>query len=96
MGRRDRGRDAGPPHRDYRSVLRFGSREIRSGEAFREDRHRSPPEALESKGGKESKGADASGLLALLDSHTKSKARGAPIGLFVLAALAVLLYLSLR
>ena len=55
-----------------------------------------PPEALESKGGKESKGADASGLLALLDSHTKSKARGAPIGLFVLAALAVLLYLSLR
>jgi pSer/pThr/pTyr-binding forkhead associated (FHA) protein len=52
-----------------------------------------PPEALDRKEGKD---ADTSGLLALLDSHTKSKARGAPIGLFVLAALAVLLYLSLR
>ena len=52
-----------------------------------------PPEALERKEGKD---GDTSGLLALLDSHTKSKARGAPIGLFVLAALAVLLYLSLR
>ncbi|HXZ57556.1 MAG TPA: FHA domain-containing protein [Gaiellaceae bacterium] len=52
-----------------------------------------PPEAL---AGKEGKDADTSGLLALLDSHTKSKARGAPIGLFVLAALAVILYLSLR
>ena len=52
-----------------------------------------PPEALEHKDGKD---ADTSGLLALLDSHTKSKARGAPIGLFVLAALAVILYLSLR
>lgn len=55
-----------------------------------------PAEALEGKAGKEGKDADSSGLLALLDSHTKSKARGAPIGLFVLAALAVLLYLSLR
>jgi pSer/pThr/pTyr-binding forkhead associated (FHA) protein len=55
-----------------------------------------PPEALERKAGKEGKDADTAGLLALLDSHTKSKARGAPIGLFVLAALAVLLYLSLR
>ena len=55
-----------------------------------------PPEALERKEGKDGKDADTSGLLALLDSHTKSKARGAPIGLFVLAALAVLLYLSLR
>ena len=55
-----------------------------------------PAEALERKDGKDGKDADTSGLLALLDSHTKSKARGAPIGLFVLAALAVLLYLSLR
>jgi pSer/pThr/pTyr-binding forkhead associated (FHA) protein len=55
-----------------------------------------PPEALESGSGSGSGGGDTSGLLALLDSHTKSKARGAPIGLFVLAALAVLLYLSLR
>lgn len=35
-------------------------------------------------------------LLGLLDTHTKGKARGAPIGLFVLAALAVILYLALR
>jgi pSer/pThr/pTyr-binding forkhead associated (FHA) protein len=35
-------------------------------------------------------------LLGLLDSRTKAKARGAPIGLFVLAALAVILYLALR
>jgi pSer/pThr/pTyr-binding forkhead associated (FHA) protein len=35
-------------------------------------------------------------LLRLLDSRTKAKARGAPIGLFVLAALAVILYLALR
>jgi pSer/pThr/pTyr-binding forkhead associated (FHA) protein len=55
-----------------------------------------PAEALERKDGKDGKDADTSGLLALLDSHTKSKARGAPIGLFVLAALAILLYLSLR
>src|SRR5438552_7013386 len=46
--------------------------------------------------GSSPRAADTSGLLALLDSHTKSKARGAPIGLFVLAALAVLLYLALR
>jgi pSer/pThr/pTyr-binding forkhead associated (FHA) protein len=37
-----------------------------------------------------------SGLLPLLDTHTKGKARGAPIGIFVLAALAVILYLALR
>lgn len=36
------------------------------------------------------------GLLPLLDTHTKGKARGAPIGIFVLAALAVILYLALR
>ena len=41
-----------------------------------------------------SSGADA--LLPLLDAHTKGKARAAPIGLFVLAALAVMLYLALR
>ena len=35
-------------------------------------------------------------LIGLLDTHTKGKARGAPIGLFVLAALAVILYLALR
>ncbi len=35
-------------------------------------------------------------LLPLLDTHTKGKARGAPIGMFVLAALAVILYLALR
>ena len=34
-------------------------------------------------------------LTALLDTHTKGKARGAPIGIFVLAALAVILYLAL-
>jgi len=36
------------------------------------------------------------GLLPLLDAHTKSKARGAPIGLFVLVIFAVVLYLALR
>jgi pSer/pThr/pTyr-binding forkhead associated (FHA) protein len=35
-------------------------------------------------------------LLPLLDTHTKGKARGAPIGIFVLVALAVILYLALR
>jgi hypothetical protein len=35
-------------------------------------------------------------LLPLLDVHTKGKARGAPIALFVLAAFAVILYLGLR
>jgi hypothetical protein len=55
-----------------------------------------PAEALDRGKGASPSAADTSGLLALLDSHTKSKARGAPIGLFVLAALAVLLYLALR
>lgn len=40
--------------------------------------------------------ARAGALSPLLDTHTKSKARGAPIGMFVLAALAVILYLALR
>ncbi|MEK6274078.1 MAG: FHA domain-containing protein [Actinomycetota bacterium] len=40
--------------------------------------------------------ARAGALLPLLDTHTKGKARGAPIGIFVLAALAVILYLALR
>jgi pSer/pThr/pTyr-binding forkhead associated (FHA) protein len=35
-------------------------------------------------------------LLPLLDVHTKSKARGAPIGIFVLSALVVIVYLALR
>jgi pSer/pThr/pTyr-binding forkhead associated (FHA) protein len=38
----------------------------------------------------------ASDLLPLLDVHTKGKARGAPIGIFVLCVLAVVLYLALR
>jgi ABC transport system ATP-binding/permease protein len=41
-------------------------------------------------------GVGASALFSLLDVHTKSKARGAPIGLFVLVAFAVILYLALR
>ena len=44
----------------------------------------------------EDRQADAGALLGLLDTHTKGKARGAPIGLFVLAALAVILFLALR
>ena len=40
-------------------------------------------------------GARSGALTALLDTHTKGKARGAPIGIFVLAALAVILYLAL-
>jgi hypothetical protein len=40
--------------------------------------------------------ARAADLLPLLDEHTKSKARGAPIGVFVLCVLAVVLYLALR
>ena len=35
-------------------------------------------------------------LFPLLDTHTKGKARGAPIGMFVLVALAVILYFALR
>jgi len=41
-------------------------------------------------------GAASGALLPLLDTHTKGKARGAPIGIFVLVALAVILYLALR
>ena len=41
-------------------------------------------------------GSSSSALLPLLDTHTKGKARGAPIGIFVLVALAVILYLALR
>ncbi|MGZ4381120.1 MAG: FHA domain-containing protein [Gaiellaceae bacterium] len=39
---------------------------------------------------------DAAKLLTLLDSHTKTKARGAPLGLFVLAAFAAILFLALH
>ena len=38
----------------------------------------------------------ANPLVPLLDAHTKGKARGAPIGIFVLVAFAVILYLALR
>ena len=38
----------------------------------------------------------ASDLLSLLDVHTKGKARGAPIAIFVLCVFAVVLYLALR
>ena len=41
-------------------------------------------------------GSSPGALLPLLDTHTKGKARGAPIGIFVLVALAVILYLALR
>lgn len=41
-------------------------------------------------------GAPSADLLSLLDVHTKGKARGAPIGIFVLVAIAVVLYLALR
>jgi hypothetical protein len=41
-------------------------------------------------------GSASGSLLPLLDVHTKGKARGAPIGIFVLVALAVILYLALR
>jgi type III secretion system (T3SS) inner membrane Yop/YscD-like protein len=50
-----------------------------------------PASALE-RGGSSS----AEGLFPLLDVHTKGKARGAPIGIFVLVAVAVMLYLGLR
>ena len=45
---------------------------------------------------KSKSGSDAADLLPLLDVHTKGKARGAPIGIFVLCVLAVVLYLALR
>ena len=41
-------------------------------------------------------GPGAAGLFPLLDVHTKGKAKGAPIGIFVLAAFAVIVYLALR
>ena len=41
-------------------------------------------------------GPVAADLLSLLDTHTKGKARGAPIGIFVLCIFAVVLYLALR
>ena len=50
------------------------------------------PESALERGGASS----AQGLFPLLDVHTKGKARGAPIGIFVLVAVAVMLYLGLR
>ena len=41
-------------------------------------------------------GPGAAGLFPLLDVHTKGKARGAPIGIFVLVAFAVIIYFGLR
>ena len=41
-------------------------------------------------------GPAAAELFPRLDVHTKGKARGAPIGIFVLVAVAVILYLALR
>jgi hypothetical protein len=46
-----------------------------------------PASALE-----RSSGPAASELFPLLDVHTKGKARGAPLGIFVLVAVAVMLY----
>lgn len=43
-----------------------------------------------------SSGPGAADLLTLLDVHTKGKARGAPIGIFVLCVFAIVLYLALR
>lgn len=40
--------------------------------------------------------AGAEALFPLLDVHTKGKARGAPLGIFVLAAFAVIIYFGLR
>jgi hypothetical protein len=48
-----------------------------------------PPSAL-------GEGPGASALFPLLDVHTKGKARGAPIGIFVLVAVAVMLYFGTR
>jgi hypothetical protein len=41
-----------------------------------------------------SSGSGSGSLLPLLDVHTKGKARAAPIGIFVLVALAVILYVG--
>ena len=41
-------------------------------------------------------GPGASALFPLLDVHTKGKAKGAPIGIFVLVAFAVIVYFGLR
>lgn len=48
-----------------------------------------PPSAL-------GQGPGASALFPLLDVHTKGKAKGAPIGIFVLVAFAVIIYFGLR
>ena len=41
-------------------------------------------------------GPGASALFPLLDVHTKGKAKGAPVGIFVLVAFAVIIYFGLR
>ena len=50
-----------------------------------------PASALERGGA-----GSAAGLFPLLDVHTKGKAKGAPIGIFVLVAVGVMLYFGLR
>ena len=55
-----------------------------------------PASVLSSTKGSSSNAPGMSDLLPLLDVHTKGKARGAPIGIFVLCILAVVLYLALR
>jgi len=55
-----------------------------------------PEAVLESTKSRNSAAPGMSDLLPLLDVHTKGKARGAPIGIFVLCILAVVLYLALR
>ncbi|HEX4930763.1 MAG TPA: FHA domain-containing protein [Gaiellaceae bacterium] len=48
-----------------------------------------PPSAL-------GQGPGASALFPLLDVHTKGKAKGAPVGIFVLVAFAVIIYFGRR
>jgi pSer/pThr/pTyr-binding forkhead associated (FHA) protein len=55
-----------------------------------------PDSVLESTRSSNNSPPGMSDLLPLLDVHTKGKARGAPIGIFVLCILAVVLYLALR
>jgi len=50
-----------------------------------------PASALERGGA-----GSAAGLFPLLDVHTKGKAKGAPIGIFVLVAFALIVYFGLR
>jgi hypothetical protein len=55
-----------------------------------------PASVFENTKSSSSSGPAMADLLPLLDVHTKGKARGAPIGIFVLCIFAVVLYLALR